>query len=605
MRAAVVVALIALLTMGPVVGLAAQPESPTPTPTTADTSTPTATPTESPTPTTTPTAADSRATETPTTTGDDSADSDDQEDGEFTLEYLKSDGPRQANSPDSVRMGTERAFWSVYWPANNPFASPGEAESGQFLPPGHTVGRNEIYLRTWSYQDLQTTVHVVYWNKGTKTVKQGNTTTEEAVARNVTHVTHEVTFDRGRPTVEIPLQQHDKPVQVTMWIEGYDFAKWRFSHHSIATTQSVQIDSAGDYLASVIADFLIWILIGGFVVGILVKKALERAGTGPGYGYTPWIIGLSIATGLGAALAYESLADLVVNARIFLAAYVVGVFGVVLLETYQTNVSRALFLRPTLQHTESPTGEDAYDIVDAEATSEKIVRSPDGKVSVVRRGILPFLARVFGKSARLENVEKLRTRVPLRNSSWDEMFVTDPEADDLLTFQPASWTLSAPPLTKVTAPQYAAVVAAAGLSVYAFAVGSAAGPFIGGAVAVGVLGWLATPVEGHAEVDPAPVHIRSAFGSMVGLSEDIDNAKRFDELRQRLDEERISKQRDVDQQIAEHDGTLLSGMLDPDGNIPAAEAEDNGGESDTEDPDNDDKALYFPDDGTSPGGEGQ
>jgi hypothetical protein len=603
-RAVVVVGLIALLALAPVVAVASQPDGTATTPTTTtdnsnrtvtpwDIATPTAT--DSPTPTTT----DRNQESDKSTVARQSVIGPSGSEIQLTRQFLKSDGPRQANSPDSVRMGRQRAFWAVYWPANNPFADVGSPDGGDFLPPGHTVGRNEIYLRTWAYRDLETTVHVVYWERGTR----GTNGSERAISENVTHVTHEVTFDRGRPTVKIPLKQHDTPVNAKLWIEGQGFAQWTFSHHSIATTQSVQIDSAGDYLSSVITDFLIWILLGGFLSGVVVKKALERAGTGPGYGYLPWIIGLTAITGLGVALSYESLADLVVNARIVLAGYVVAVFAVILLETYQENTSRALFLRPTLDHTESPTGEDAYDVVDAEARSETIVRSSDGKVSVVRRGVLPFLARVFGRSARLENVEQLRTRIPLRDSGWDEMFISDPEADQLIDFEPPSWTLSAPPLTKATAPRYLAIGGLLAVAAAAWYVGSLNGPVIAGGVAAVLLVWLASPVDGSARVDPAPVHIRSAFGSMIGLSEDIDNAKRFSELRDKLDQERITKQRDVDRQVAQHDDTLLSGMLDPDGNIPAAESEDDH-DPNTEDPDNDRNTPGFPDEtGTGAGGD--
>jgi hypothetical protein len=573
LAAVLLVVLLAGGLVAPVALAGAQEETSTPTPTetppawmnapapTNTTATPTATATATPTETETPSPT-STATPTPETEADDEP--------RWTLEELKQDGPRQENSPPSVRMGDRRAFWAVYWPANNPWADVGSVEGGQYLPPSHTVGRNVIHLRTWTYEQEQRTVHIVYWNKGEQTIRQGNTTTTEPIAENVTHVTHEVTFPRGRPTVEIPLQQHDTPVRATMWIEGEPYARWTFQHHSVATTQSVAIDSAGDYLTSVIVDFLIWIVVGGFVVGIATKKALERAGRGPGYGYGPWIAGLTLATALAGVLAFQSLADLVVNARFVLAAYVVGIFGVILLETYTTRVSSALFLRPTLEHTESPTGEEAFDIVDAEVRSEKIVRGTDGTVSVITDGIRPFLARVFGKSARLQNVEELRTRVQLRNSAWDEMFVADPEAEQLIEYEKEGWTVSFPPLSRDFALPYALAGGAIAIAAAAFYTGSASGPVLAGSVALGLAIWGITPVNGEARVEPAPVHLRSSLGTMVQLSEDIDDAKRFDEVKDQLDSERVQKQREVDREVARHDSTLLQEMLDPSEDVPAA-----------------------------------
>jgi hypothetical protein len=402
-----------------------------------------------------------------------------------------------------------------------------------------------------------------------------------AVAENITHVTHEVTFERGRPTVDIPLAQHDTPVRATMWIEGSEWARWTFEHHSVATTQSVAIDSAGDYLTSVIFDFLIWIVAGGFAVGLVCKKALDRAGIGPQVGYTPWIAALTVLTGLGALVAYQSLAALVVGAPIVLAAYVVGIFGIVLLETYTTGVSKALFMRPTLEHAESPTGESGYDMVDLEVRSEQIVRTPDGEVSVVTPGVLPFLARVFGKSARLQNVEQLRTRVPVTGASWDELFVTNPESEELLYYQPEGWTWDLPPVDRTHAAEYGAIALGLGVAALAWTEGAAPGPALAAISLAGLVVWAATPIDGIAGVDPAPMHLRSAFATMLQFAEDSDDAMRNEELKDALDSERIHKKRDVDKEVARQGRSIIEKMFDPQESIGRA-AEAGTGEEDNE-----------------------
>lgn len=492
----------------------------------------------------------------------------------FTLDELKQDGPRLENTMDGTRMGQEQMYWAVYWPTSDPFADVGSKEGGEYLPPGTTVRRNSVFLRTWTHETRQETVHVVFWERAERDVKRGNVTTTEPYAANVTHVTHDVTFERGRPTVEIPLGQHDEPVRMTIWIEGKDWARWsNLQHHSSATTQSVDINSAGDYLASVIVDFLLIILVGGFAVGMATKKALDRAGIGPQYGYGPWIMGLTVLTGLAGLLAYQSIADLLVNAKYLLSVYVVGVLGIVMLETYTTNVSKALFLRPTLEHATSPTGDDAFDVIDAEGRTERIVRNPDGTVSVVTPGLFPFLARVFGKSARLENVEELRTRVPMEGSKWDEMFLVDPEAEDLIHYAQEGWELDFPPLDREHALQYLAVVGGVGVGALAVYQG-AVSPWVFGGITAAFLGlWGASPVDGLAGVHPAPVHLRPAFGTMVSYAEDVDDAKHIRDVKKQRDSERIRKQREVDEEVAEHDRTLVEEMLDPDAKVPSGNAD--------------------------------
>ncbi|MFC6757881.1 MULTISPECIES: hypothetical protein [Haloarcula] len=514
-------------------------------------------------------------TPTATPTADNTSNASD--DGELTLEELQRNGARQANSPDGVRMGKERAYWAVYWPASNPFAEPGSDEGSKNLAPGTTIGRNAIYLRTWTFEDRDHKVKVAYWEKGTKTVRQGNTTTEEPVARNVSVATHEVTFERGRPTVKIPLRQNDETTQVTMWIEGEDYARWTFAHKSIATTQSADINSQGDYLASVVTDFLLIIIVGGFAAGWAIKRALETAGIGPQYGYAPWLIVLSIGTGLGALVLYESVANLVVNAPIILALYVVGVFAIILLETYETNVSKALFTRLTLSYTDSPTGDEAWDIVDAESQVEKIVRTPDGSVQVVKPGLFPFLARVFGKAAKIENVEELRTRVPMQGQ-FDEWFLTDPEADEILHYSPEGWRVNLPELSREHAMQYALVGGGVCLSAWALLSGTITGPVWPLATAVltvaGLAVWALEPVDGVAAVNPAPAHLRTAYGTMARFEEDVDDAKHFDELKEKLDEQRIDKQRDIDREVKDHERTVFEKLLDRDEKVPASVASD-------------------------------
>jgi hypothetical protein len=86
---------------------------------------------------------------------------------------------------------------------------------------------------------------------------------------------------------------------------------------------------------------------------------------------------------------------------------------------------------------------------------------------------------------------------------------------------------------------------------------------------------------------------------MLRHAEDVDDAKRLDEVKRKLDAERIHKQRDVDREVADHDVTLMQEMFDPDGNVPASVE----GEDDNEVTENKNEESNTFEDWTAQGGE--
>jgi hypothetical protein len=529
------------------------------------TATPTATPagTETPAPTPEP---------TPTSESDDG----------LGLEELKRDGPRHANAPPSVRMGDELMWWVVYWPASEPMADEGNDDKWQYLEPDTQVGRNSVWLRTILFDSNErVTVKVAYWEKVEREVTSGNTTTTVSRAENVSVKTHDVAMQRGWPMVEIPLRQDDRPSQVTMWVEdssgeAIPGARWTFEHKSVATTRSIAIDSYGDYLARAALDFLLWIAVGAFVVGALGKKALDRAGRGPGYGYAPWVFFLTLATLIGGYLFYQSLAELIVVLPTVLALYLVGIFGIVVLETYQSNVSKALFVQPRLEHSTAPDGSDAWDYQAARLSEQTTVDMPDGGTAIVTNGVLAFLARVFGSAAYLD-FTGVETRVRTKGSKHDELFYVHPAAEDVVTYDAEGWEFNLPPLDKAHAGTYLLGAAAIGLAVLSVYAGLAGALPMGLTLAAGLVWITAEAKDGHAAVEWAPRHVRSAEATVLVEAEEFSDADTIRDAKDELVKARVSTYQQVEEELERHDGTLVEELVGADAS-PTIRDRERGGE---------------------------
>lgn len=486
---------------------------------------------------------------------------------EFTRGELLRNGNVPGESPDSVRLAdgeTPRIWYIEHLPASNPAARyPDDLEK---MPESHTLNRNEIYLRTirTDYGDLQKTVKVVYWNSARRQIETEEGTRTELVAQNVTVQTHQLSFGRGWATQKISLPVHNTPTHVSIWIEGEPGARWHFKHKSTATSEPANIDTQGDYWFQMFSDVLIWILGGGLLISWAVMKAIDKAAKGPGYGPIPYVIVLTFGLIFAVFVFYDSLADVLVNAPFIPALFLVGMIGVFILETYSSGVRKVQFLKPRLAASTSPSGEDGYDIIDLEELSVQVVRMNDGRDAVVRTGVFPFLARVFGKAAILEGIGDLRTRVDVIDSKHDEMFWIDPDSEEILEFKPPGFSLEIPEFTSDNIPM--------------FAIGAAAVTFLGLMVAGGAVGGLTAaavaglgfglvairPHDGHARVEPASAYQRSAFASMLYLSLEIEDARTYDEAKEQLRQERARSLKDIDQELEQHDTTIIGEMFDGD-----------------------------------------
>jgi hypothetical protein len=532
---------------------------------------------------------------TPTPTANASTTEEAAETDSYTIEELREGGTLLGNAPESVRMTDERQFWLIHWPAERVTSDPGEDSEWAHVKQGAPVDRNAVYLRSILFESETVHVKVVSWVPGERTVREGNTTRTVPVAKNVTTATHKIRLESGWPMAKVPLPQHNRPTQVTMWIEEYPSARWRFEHKSVATTQSAGISSEGDYLVRLAKDVVGPALIGVFAVGFLIRRAIERAGVGPMRGYGFWIVLLTLSTAIGVFVAFDSLAELLVGAPKVIALYLVGIVAIVMLETLTSNVERWDFIQLETTPATSPSGEDMVDTRGYEKSHERIVRMPDGDLAVVRPGVISFLARCFGGASRLRNAGEIRTEIRETGSSrTDKMVLTHPDAEDgPVKYEREGFELSffktptAPTASSTDRKLHGPTAFKAALgtvSAWFFAGGILATPFpagltgwavigeifleplaIGaGIVAFAVLGLTAS--DSYSLVIPAPAHLTSAFASSSILAEETVEGETIEEFAEENRQLRIRDQREIEERVAEGERTLIEEMhgYDPD-----------------------------------------
>jgi len=480
---------------------------------------------------------------------------------EYTLAELREDGTHYEKP--SARIDGGNVYWLTHQPAEQPWVSEKQLLEEQTVK-SDTLFLNSIRVAT---EPQEFTVHVVFWSRETRTVRTGeNTTTTEPVARNVTEMEQQITLGKGWPTAQLDLPHHQEPTRMTIWIEGLEDARWTLRHHSVATTSAVAINSEGDYLWRAATEFIFPTIIGAFVVGYLVKRALGRAGVGPMWGYGPWVLLITVLTGGVLATLFGSFAEVFVNLPYIVAGYTTLIIGIILLETYEPHVVDATFIQPQPELAKSATGEQALDARKVRKRKEKVLKSADDGVAVVRSGLRPFLARVFGRTARIEGIEHLDTEIQVADGE-ENLYVVAPHSEKVLEYEPEGFEWSANPWLVYAA----GAVAGVGVGVYHSA---AMGLFAGAAtVALGALVWV-TATDGFARIQPAPTHLRAAWVTSLYMATEADEATTLQESRQKRVEERAKNERDVEKALEERDTTLVEEMESPESGSGVVDAAD-------------------------------
>lgn len=485
---------------------------------------------------------------------------------EYTLKELRESGDHIPRAPPSVRwLGENKVF--VDHDYTNPIFRSLTTEDWQIarlLRPGSTVRLNEVRLRFRGEKNSGTTryiVHVVYYQTETYKVEENGTVYKRERATNVTHEQKNVTFAGAYDRAEIDLRPHyDEPYRVTMWVEGYDGARWRFKHNSVETSRQVSTTTAGDRLWWLLKDFVVWLLLFGFLGAGFALIAVRRAGTGPMIGMFWWGMIIIVVSLFALLFNFNGIASLFIRGPKVLAFLVIGFLEIPLLEGQDDRVKKILALQPKITEGTLASGTEGLDAVEWEEEIIKITDTASGRNIRVSSGPIKFLARVAGAFAEIPKLgDRVKTNMSLIGSTgYDSLLFIDPNAEEVTEYEAESFSLTYPD----TVPQLAFFFGTmGGLGVILLlTMGSSSLWLLG----LAGLPFVLSVEQGHADIHPAPAHMRPALATILYMSKEVKEAQTVEDATEEMIRERAKTTKDVQDQVEQRDETLISEAFEGD-----------------------------------------
>ncbi len=461
--------------------------------------------------------------------------------GPYSLDELRTDGNQPSGAPPSTRpYGDYGSFWMRYTPTGLG-VSDDNPNDRKYLSADTTVQRDSVYLgsfRGWDSERTNVTVKVVYWTEGEveRSAGDGQTVTETAAVDQEVE-TVEVTLDGGDyVTTPIELQSsYEEPQRVTMWVEGHQGEiQWTFEHQSSRAAKSIPMDDKGSLIGWGVMMLLLPMVATSSAMVYVDRKVLKKAGAGPQIGMLGYGLLAFGAFLIGAYYMYDSTIEIVAT-----QPWVLGIGGGLLLglltvELFGDRTRKSLFMKFNIE--DSLIHEDGSGVVDVDVEEKRLVDLEDGETGVVRRGILPFIARARGAMPLLDYNGDPKTRSETTSSDkWEELSLIDPTAEEAIDYEKPSWSIDVvswpdreedhPLPGWVPSVDVLALSIAAAIVVFGWGIGKAwfaSGGFGAGIAAVLALLYLASPVDGRAVVDLAPAHYDSVVANMIQMSEEFE-----------------------------------------------------------------------------------
>jgi len=375
---------------------------------------------------------------------------------DYGIEELKKTGTTHDGAPPSMR------FLSQYGSATLRYEPAGLGKSSwEYLEPGSTVHDDSITLRTVrlaprSELDRTLNVTVVSWQKGQREVVQDNTTVKRPAAKNVSVRRTQVELGRGYDNATVNLPSHyTQTWQISMWIEEYPNARWRFEHRSVETSRSVPFDADwGGFWSYNFSNLLLPILVLTSAVAVGIPSSLRKTARGPNVGLVLWGIILTVLAGIVASVGYLWTTSLLATAPWVVAAVVAGLVGIIMLETISYGVYDVVFLRFFTEDGKNPRGDLAAKANGGEFEIVTLANVDDGIIALTD-GFRPWLARLWCGGSYLQGTDRLENEFSLGNaelslsrSPAEKLLFVAQEPDFLIKYEPETLELDLP-MTKV------------------------------------------------------------------------------------------------------------------------------------------------------------
>ncbi|MFD1634630.1 hypothetical protein ACOZ4L_02730 [Haloplanus ruber] len=487
---------------------------------------------------------------------------------EYALSDLQQGGTTHAGAPPSMRfMGSYGSATLRHEPVGLGSEDWEYVDSGASL-----VKRNEVTLKTIRLGDPaeDLTVHVVAWNRETKTVQTENGTTTEPVAANVTEREVQVSLGRGYDNASVPLPANfGGRQQITMWIEEYPDARWHFEHRSVATTRPISINSWGDFLNALFWRIGVFALPAMVVGWGLAKRHRETAIVGPQWGAVKWIGAFAVPITLLASVWAFQGAVLAVRAPAAIGLLFGPLTYALTLEAGNDKLEQFLFRHQDLEHAKSPRGDEAFDSRYVTHTVKHGVRRESaGELVLIEKGLMPYIARLRGNLAVLD-ITDVETHKEGRGPYALEIEL-DPDwkPDDALVHDPprvarrSLMKRADVPLLGATEIPNPAVVLPIALCVgagYYVADATLGIPGVGAATGfVVALPFIHYVEEGGADAEPAPYHFTQAEASLAHETAEYADAKLLEEFRDIAWQERMKTPLEARELVEQFDQTVTS-----------------------------------------------
>jgi hypothetical protein len=455
--------------------------------------------------------------------------------GPYDRAELERGGAQVANAPSSVRWyGETGQLWLRHVSSNMFSRFLDDEDLLQYVSTGEVISRDYVYLegvrgRSAPAEDL--TLTVVYWEPST-------TDGGDEIASNQRVDEVDVTLPGGGyDRVRVDLRNnYDEPVHVTMWVNGHQGElQWTFRQRSSAATESFAADSRGDFAFYGAIYYLLIVFGTAGGLAIVSYKPLKKAAAPPGYSPFLYIGPLLFAIFMVALIAWDWFIEIIATAP-WLLSVVIGIaIYIIFVETLLDESRKALFFQ--LHIDEAEDNEDGSGTIPFSTRIVRLVDTQDG-TGVIKKGIRPFLSRMFGRTPLLDLDGSPRTSLESTSGPFSECYLIHPYADEVLDYQPEEWMLDVVEerdLEDVDEPGFIErmlpdvdwfrVVGSMLLVAIGWMVGAelVASGLVGATVgAIAGLFWCSTPVTGRARTELAPMGFDEVLANVIQMKEGLE-----------------------------------------------------------------------------------